>query len=106
MDMRKVGSSRGMVSAYPRQLESLIRLAEAHAKVRFSNKVEAIDVEEAKRLHREALKQSATDPRTGIVDISILTTGRPSPDSAALSRVRAPMTTRWAGRRQTLAHSA
>lgn len=105
--MRKVGSSRGMVSAYPRQLESLIRLAEAHAKVRFSNKVEAIDVEEAKRLHREALKQSATDPRTGIVDISILTTGQPPPDvGAALSRVRAPMTTRWAGRRQTLAHSA
>ncbi|EHH64151.1 hypothetical protein EGM_17299 [Macaca fascicularis] len=57
------------------ELESLIRLAEAHAKVRLSNKVEAIDVEEAKRLHREALKQSATDPRTGIVDISILTTG-------------------------------
>ncbi|XP_073085591.1 DNA replication licensing factor MCM4 isoform X2 [Manis javanica] len=75
VDMRKIGSSRGMVSAYPRQLESLIRLAEAHAKVRFSNKVEAIDVEEAKRLHREALKQSATDPRTGIVDIAILTTG-------------------------------
>ncbi|XP_026580378.1 DNA replication licensing factor mcm4-like [Pseudonaja textilis] len=75
VDMRKVGSGKGMVSAYPRQLESLIRLAEAHAKVRFSRKVETIDVEEAKRLHREALKQSATDPRTGIVDISILTTG-------------------------------
>ncbi|XP_018606580.1 DNA replication licensing factor MCM4 [Scleropages formosus] len=75
VDMRKIGSGRGMVSAYPRQLESLIRLAEAHAKVRFSDKVETIDVEEAKRLHREALKQSATDPRTGFVDISILTTG-------------------------------
>ncbi|XP_030070031.1 DNA replication licensing factor MCM4 [Microcaecilia unicolor] len=75
VDMRKIGSGRGMVSAYPRQLESLIRLSEAHAKVRFSDKVETIDVEEAKRLHREALKQSATDPRTGIVDISILTTG-------------------------------
>ncbi|CAH2285145.1 DNA replication licensing factor mcm4 [Pelobates cultripes] len=75
VDMRKIGSGRGMVSAYPRQLESLIRLSEAHAKVRFSQKVETIDVEEAKRLHREALKQSATDPRTGIVDISILTTG-------------------------------
>uniref|UniRef100_A0A8C5TD90 DNA replication licensing factor MCM4 n=1 Tax=Malurus cyaneus samueli TaxID=2593467 RepID=A0A8C5TD90_9PASS len=75
VDMRKIGSGRGMVSAYPRQLESLIRLAEAHAKVRFSDKVETVDVEEAKRLHREALKQSATDPRTGIVDISILTTG-------------------------------
>ncbi|KAG2458239.1 MCM4B factor, partial [Polypterus senegalus] len=75
VDMRKIGSGRGMVSAYPRQLESLIRLAESHAKVRFSDKVESIDVEEAKRLHREALKQSATDPRTGFVDISILTTG-------------------------------
>ncbi|MGH0149389.1 UNVERIFIED_CONTAM: hypothetical protein FKN15_025277 [Acipenser sinensis] len=75
VDMRKIGSGRGMVSAYPRQLESLIRLAEAHSKVRFSDKVETIDVEEAKRLHREALKQSATDPRTGFVDISILTTG-------------------------------
>ncbi|CAG5896624.1 unnamed protein product [Menidia menidia] len=75
VDMRKIGSGHGMVSAYPRQLESLIRLAEAHAKVRFSERVETIDVEEAKRLHREALKQSATDPRTGFVDISILTTG-------------------------------
>ena len=27
------------------------------------------------RLHREALKQAATDPKTGIIDISILTTG-------------------------------
>ncbi|XP_056276893.1 DNA replication licensing factor MCM4 [Pseudoliparis swirei] len=75
VDMRKIGSGRGMVSAYPRQLEALIRLSEAHSKVRFSDKVETIDVEEAKRLHREALKQSATDPRTGFVDISILTTG-------------------------------
>lgn len=83
--MRKIGSGRGMVSAYPRQLESLIRLAEAHAKVRFSEKVETIDVEEAKRLHREALKQSATDPRTGFVDISILTTGMQHGDSSVLT---------------------
>ena len=33
-DMRKIGSSQGAVTAYPRQLESLIRLAEAHAKMR------------------------------------------------------------------------
>lgn len=75
VDMRKVGSGRGQVSAYPRQLESLIRLSEAHAKLRFSHSVEPQDVDEAWRLHREALKQAATDPSSGRIDISILTTG-------------------------------
>ncbi|XP_068249560.1 DNA replication licensing factor MCM4-like [Palaemon carinicauda] len=75
VDMRKVGSGRGQVTAYPRQLESLIRLAEAHAKVRLNHTVEVADVEEAWRLHREALKQSATDPLSGKIDVSILTTG-------------------------------
>merc|ERR1719154_128145 len=76
VDMRKVGSGRGQVTAYPRQLESLIRLAEAHAKVRLSNTVTIADVDEAWRLHREALKQSATDPLSGKIDVSILTTGQ------------------------------
>lgn len=49
VDMRRVGSGRGQITAYPRQLESLIRLAEAHAKVRFSHVVEIQDVEEASR---------------------------------------------------------
>lgn len=75
VDMRKVGSGRGQVSAYPRQLESLIRLSESHARMRFSNVVEVSDVEEAKRLYKEALKQAAVDPSTGKIDITILTTG-------------------------------
>lgn len=49
VDMRRVGSGVGQITAYPRQLESLIRLSEAHAKVRFSQIVEIIDVEEAWR---------------------------------------------------------
>ena len=49
VNMRKVGSGRGQVSAYPRQLESLIRLAEAHAKMRLSDRVDVSDVEEAVR---------------------------------------------------------
>lgn len=76
VEMRKIGSGRGQITAYPRQLESLIRLAEAHARMRFSNTVDIVDVEEAARLHREALKQSATDPTTGRIDVSILTTGQ------------------------------
>ncbi|XP_041772486.1 DNA replication licensing factor MCM4 [Anopheles merus] len=75
VDMRKVGAGRGQISAYPRQLESLIRLSEAHAKVRLSETVDVQDVEEAWRLHREALKQSATDPLSGKIDVGILTTG-------------------------------
>lgn len=49
VEMRKMGSGRGQVSAYPRQLESLIRLSEAHAKMRLSMVVEVSDVEEAFR---------------------------------------------------------
>lgn len=49
VNMRKIGSGRGQISAYPRQLESLIRLAEAHAKVRLSDTVSVEDVEEAYR---------------------------------------------------------
>lgn len=78
VEMRRIGSGRGQVSAYPRQLESLIRLSEAHAKVRYSEVVEVDDVEEAYRLHREALKQSATDPMSGKIDVNILTTGMSS----------------------------
>ncbi|XP_014220364.1 DNA replication licensing factor MCM4 [Trichogramma pretiosum] len=75
VDMRRVGSGRGQITAYPRQLESLIRLSEAHAKIRLSTTVEIEDVEEAWRLHREALKQSAVDPLSGKIDVNILTTG-------------------------------
>ncbi len=53
--MRKIGSGRGSVSAYPRQLESLIRLSEAHARMRFSQTVEIVDVEEAKRCETIAI---------------------------------------------------
>lgn len=75
VEMRKVGAGHGRVTAYPRQLESLIRLAEAHAKIRLSPLVQQVDVEEAIRIHREAIKQAATDPTTGKIDASILTTG-------------------------------
>jgi len=73
--MRLIGANRKQITAYPRQLESLIRLSEAHAKMRFSNLVEMVDVEEAYRLHKEAVKQSATDPQTGLVDMELIATG-------------------------------
>jgi DNA replication licensing factor MCM4 len=63
------------ITATTRQLESMIRLAEAHAKMRLSPIVEASDVEEAVRLIKSALKQAATDSRTGLIDMGLLTEG-------------------------------
>lgn len=53
----------------------MIRLAEAHAKMRLSEIVTAEDVQEAVRLIKSALKQAATDARTGLIDMSLLTDG-------------------------------
>lgn len=77
--MRKLGddirSADRRITATTRQLESMIRLSEAHARMRLSPEVTAEDVEEAVRLIRSAIKQSATDARTGLIDMSLLTEG-------------------------------
>ena len=77
--LRKAGedprSSERRITATTRQLESMIRLSEAHARMRFSGSVEREDVEEASRLIREAAKSSATDPTTGLIDLDLLNTG-------------------------------
>jgi DNA replicative helicase MCM subunit Mcm2 (Cdc46/Mcm family) len=76
MDMRKLGISKKTITATPRQLESLIRISEARAKMRFSNVVERTDVAEAIRLMKVALQQAAIDPQTGTIDMDLITTGR------------------------------
>lgn len=53
----------------------MIRLSEAHAKMRLSETVTRDDVKEAVRLIKSALKQAATDARTGLIDMSLLTEG-------------------------------
>lgn len=77
--MRKLGedvrAAERRITATTRQLESMIRLAEAHAKMRLSEEVTANDVNEAVRLIKSALKQAATDARTGLIDMGLLTEG-------------------------------
>ena len=48
--MRRVGSAGNTITATPRQLESMIRLSEALARMRLSPVVEQHDVAEAYRL--------------------------------------------------------
>lgn len=68
-------ASERRITATTRQLESMIRLSEAHARMRMSEFVELEDVQEAFRLMREAIRTSAMDPRTGKIDMSMLNTG-------------------------------
>ncbi|ORX52118.1 MCM-domain-containing protein [Piromyces finnis] len=63
------------VAATTRQLESMIRLSEAHARMRLSNIVEVGDVDEAYRLIRTAMQSSAIDPVTGRIDMDLINTG-------------------------------
>ena len=53
--MRSLGNSKKTITATPRQLESMIRIAEALAKMRLSAFVEKPDVDEAVRLIKHAL---------------------------------------------------
>jgi len=78
VEMRKLGqdvrAAEKRITATTRQLESMIRLAEAHAKMRLSTTVTREDVKEACRLIRSALKTAATDSE-GRIDMSLLTEG-------------------------------
>jgi len=76
VDMRRLGASKRVITATPRQLESLIRLSEAHARMRLSPAVEPSDVQEAVRLMKVATQSAATDPTTGTIDMDLITTGR------------------------------
>lgn len=88
VDLRKLGedvrAAERRITATTRQLESMIRLSEAHARMRLSEEVTVDDVEEAVRLIRSAIKDYATDPVTGRIDMDLIQTGT----SAAQRRMR------------------
>jgi DNA replication licensing factor MCM4 len=75
IQMRNMGNSKKTITATPRQLESMIRIAESLAKMRLSDTVEQRDVLESVRLIKAAMQQSATDPTTGEIDMDIIATG-------------------------------
>jgi len=70
----------------------MIRLAEAHAKMRLSNEVTADDVIEAVRLIKSALKQAATDARTGLIDMGLLTEGTSASERRRQQDLKAAIT--------------
>lgn len=75
LQMRSEGRGGATISATPRQLESLIRLAEAHARMHLREHVTDDDVAEAIRLVREAMKTAALDPATGKINMDLFAAG-------------------------------
>lgn len=87
IQMRQISHGKNTISATPRQLESLIRLSEARARLRFSDYVEKEDVDEAIRLIKVATQQAATDPVTGVIDMDMISTGFASSSRAKLNQL-------------------
>ncbi len=75
-----------------RQLQAIIRLAEASAKVRLSKQVTKEDAERAIRLVEETLKQLGTDPETGKIDIDRITSGITATERSRISSIKQTMT--------------
>ncbi len=77
--MRKKGITEGSVARSipisPRQLEALVRMSEASAKLRLSKTVEKQDALQAIQLLQYCLVKVGMDPETGEIDIDRITTG-------------------------------
>ncbi|MEM4295201.1 MAG: minichromosome maintenance protein MCM [Candidatus Anstonellales archaeon] len=74
-EMRRAGEKTGTVAITPRYLEGIIRIAEAHAKMRLSHRVELRDVEVAIKLMKKMLYEIMTDKETGVLDVDIIHSG-------------------------------
>ncbi|MBU4456264.1 MAG: minichromosome maintenance protein MCM, partial [Nanoarchaeota archaeon] len=72
----------------PRQLEAIIRLAEASAKLKLADKVTKQDAEKAIKLQIACMEQIGIDPETGKMDIDRITTGVPSSERGRIVSVR------------------
>jgi replicative DNA helicase Mcm len=76
VDVRQDGKSEeGELDRYPitaRKIGAMIRIAEASARIRLDDKVRKKDFERAKDILNFSLKQVATDPETGEMDIDVL----------------------------------
>jgi replicative DNA helicase Mcm len=76
LELRKPGEAEGSpIAVTARQLEGLVRLSEASARMRLSDRVTPEDVERTINIVMTSLKQVGMDKETGKLDIDILTVG-------------------------------
>jgi replicative DNA helicase Mcm len=82
LQMRSV-DSEGMITATPRQLEGLVRLATARARLLLKDSVDSEDAERAKYLLSHMLETVGIDVNTGKVDLGVLH-GKPLSETSKL----------------------
>lgn len=75
MKLRDLADSNKPVPVTARQLEALVRLAEASARVRLSKTIESSDAERVVKIVDTCLRQVAYDAKTGTFDIDKVATG-------------------------------
>ncbi|HSU72354.1 MAG TPA: minichromosome maintenance protein MCM [Candidatus Binatia bacterium] len=81
IQMRSSGSKEGVIKSVPisaRQLEALVRLAEAHARLHLSDKVTKKNAKKAVELLHHCLSLVAMDEETGTFDIDRIATDTPA----------------------------
>ncbi len=71
----------------PRQLEALVRLAKANARMRLSKEVTIEDANRAIDLVKRSLHEAGIDPESGKVDIDILMTGKSRTQRKDMERI-------------------
>lgn len=86
----------------PRQVEAIIRLSEAAAKARLSDKVTREDAKRAIELQRYCLLQVGLDPETGSIDIDRIVTGVSSSERSKIINVRDIISSMHSGGKKTI----
>jgi replicative DNA helicase Mcm len=77
LNLRNLADTNKPVPVTARQLEAMVRLAEASARIRLADQIEVEDAERVIRIIDTCLRQVAYDAQTGTFDIDKLVTGIP-----------------------------
>ncbi len=77
IELRKLGAKQNNYPITPRQIEGIIRLAEASAKSRLNPRVEAIDADRAIAMTNFVLNEVFIDKETGHIDSDVINIGQP-----------------------------
>ncbi|MCG1004278.1 MULTISPECIES: LAGLIDADG family homing endonuclease [Halobacterium] len=90
VDLRAEGQGEDSpVPVTARQLEALVRLGEASARVRLSDTVEKEDAERVIEIVRSCLQDIGVDPETGEYDADVVETGRSKTQRDRVKNVKA-----------------